>query len=134
MRKYAKISKVRSQVCSHGFIFNDFLCGRITCKSIQSAQKKRQCLPQISADEPQTPKTHKPNQPVFLCEIMQHAAFVCVICAICGRMTRNRTQSISTEETQKSPADYADNRRQPPNNNPQNNKTANLTNLSFSAK
>ena len=86
MRKYAKISKVRSQVCSHGFIFNDFLCGRITCKSIQSAQKKRQCLPQISADKPQTPKTHKPHQPVFLCEIIQLCCIpLQMICILCVR-------------------------------------------------
>ena len=34
------------------------------------------------------------KQPVFLCEIMQLAAFLCVICAICGRITRKRTLSI----------------------------------------
>ena len=30
---------------------------------------------------------------------MQLAAFLCVICVICGRITRKRTQSICTEET-----------------------------------
>ena len=53
----------------------------------------------------QTPKQQNCNncnnlkQPVFLCGIMQPAAFLCVICAICGRITRKRTQSICTEET-----------------------------------
>ena len=118
MRKYAKISKVRSQVCSHWFLFNDFLCGRITCKSLQSAQKKPKSLSLIIAappnNYPQNNKTHKPSQPVFLCEIMQHAAFLCVICAISGRMTCKHTQSISTNETPMSPADHADNRRRNP--------------------
>ena len=41
--------------------------------------------------------TSIPNE--FLCEIMQLAAFLCVICAICGRITRKSTQSISTNET-----------------------------------
>ena len=41
---------------------------------------------------------------------MQLAAFVCVICAICGRII---TQEYSIE-TPKSPADLADNRRQTP--------------------
>ena len=53
----------------------------------------------------QNPKQQNNNnsinlkQPVFLCEIMQPAAFVCVICVICGRITRKRTQSIYPEET-----------------------------------
>ncbi len=34
------------------------------------------------------------KQPVFLCDIMQLAAFLCVICVICGRITRKRTLSI----------------------------------------
>ena len=34
------------------------------------------------------------KQSVFLCVIMQLAAFLCVICAICGRITRKSTQSI----------------------------------------
>ncbi len=115
------------------------ICGRITRKRTQSiSTEETQKSPADYADNRrQTPnnKTSPPSQPVFLCEIMQHAAFVCVICAICGRITCNRTQSISTEETQKSPADYADNRRQTPNNKPQlPAKHINHINLSFSAK
>ena len=34
------------------------------------------------------------TQSVFLCVIMQPAAFLCVICVICGRITRKSTQSI----------------------------------------
>ena len=33
-----------------------------------------------------TALTSPPHQPVFLCEIMQLAAFVCIICVICGRI------------------------------------------------
>src|SRR5574344_2608586 len=54
------------------------------------------------------------KQPVFLCDIMQLAAFVCGICVICGGITRKRTQSNHTEETPVSPADLADLRRQTP--------------------
>ena len=57
------------------------------------AQMKPQCLPQISqiyADKPQNNKNsnncNNLKQPVFLCEIMQLAAFLCVICVICGRI------------------------------------------------
>ena len=53
---------------------------------------------------------------------MQLAAFLCVICAICGRITSKLTQSIYIEETPISPADLADLRRQNPkqqNNNTQ---------------
>ena len=42
----------------------------------------------------QTTTTSPPHQTVFLCVIMQQAAFLCVICVICGRITRKRTQSI----------------------------------------
>ena len=55
-----------------------------------------------------------PSQTVFLCVIMQLAAFLCVICAICGRITRKSTLSIAKEETPMSLADHADNRRQNP--------------------
>ena len=68
--------------------------------------------------QPPKRKISKPHQPVFLCEIMQHAAFLCALCAICVRITRKRTQSISKEETQKSLADYADNRRRLPKQQP----------------
>ena len=49
---------------------------------------------------------------VFLCVIMQLAAFVCVICAICGRI-HIQTYSINIHiKTPISPADLADSRRQ----------------------
>ena len=48
----------------------------------------------------QTAITSSPYQPVFLCDIMQPAAFVCVICAICGRITRKSTQCICTRKPQ----------------------------------
>ena len=66
----------------------------------QYTQKKPQCLPlisQIYADK--TPKQQNSlnlKQIVFLCVIMQLAAFLCVICVICGRITRKRTLSIGT--------------------------------------
>ncbi len=51
---------------------------------------------------------------VFLCVIMQLAAFVCVICAICGRI-HIQTYSINIHiKTPISPADLADLRRQNP--------------------
>ena len=55
------------------------------------------------------------KQTVFLCVIMQPAAFLCVICAICGRINIQLTQSIYTNETPMSPADLADLRRQTTN-------------------
>ena len=72
----------------------------------QSAQMKPQCIPlisQIYADKTQNNKTAittTTSLSVFLCVIMQLAAFLCVICAICGRITRKSTQSICTNETQ----------------------------------
>src|SRR5574344_1346811 len=90
----------------------------------QSAQTKPQSLPQISQitqtnNKQQTTNNKQQNilnlkQPVFLCEIIQLAAFLCVICAICGKITRKSTQTIHTNETPMSPADLADNRRQTP--------------------
>ena len=57
------------------------------------AQRKPQCLPQISQMTQTNHKTQSSNnhnnhnnQPVFICEIMQLAAFLCVISAICGRI------------------------------------------------
>ena len=41
--------------------------------------------------------TSIPNE--FLCEIIQLAVFLCVISAICGRITRKSTQSIYSNET-----------------------------------
>src|SRR5574344_1064760 len=82
---------------------------------------KPQYLPlitQIYADKTQTTKTAitatTSKQPVFLCGIMQLAAFLCVICVISGRITRKSTQSIHINETPVSPADHADNRRRNP--------------------
>ena len=58
-----------------------------TRKSTQSiCTKKPQCLPQISLITQTKPKTTTTSQTVFLCEIMQLAAFLCVICVICGRI------------------------------------------------
>ncbi len=83
--------------------------------------KKRQCLPQISliiADKQQN--RNNLTLSVFLCVIMQLDAFLCVICVICGRITRKHTQSIRTMETHVSPADLADDADEPQNhNNPQ---------------
>ena len=48
-------------------------------------------------DRRQTPKQQNSlnlKLIVFLCVIMQPAAFLCVICVICGRITRKRTLSI----------------------------------------
>ena len=84
------------------------------------AQRKPQCLPQISQMTQTNPKTKTTKlqqsheqQPVFLCEIMQLAAFLCAICVICGRITRKHTQSIRTMETHVSPADLADDADEP---------------------
>ena len=46
---------------------------------------------------------------------MQLAAFLCVISAICGRITRKSTLSIHTNETPISPADLADDADKPQN-------------------
>jgi len=86
----------------------------------QYTRTKPQYLPLISliyADKQQTTKQQNSlylKQTVFLCDIMQPAAFLCVICAICGRITRKSTQSIHINETPVSPADLADLRRQNP--------------------
>ena len=103
------------------------------------AQRKPQCLPQISQMTQTNHKTQSSNnhnnhnnQPVFICEIMQLAAFLCVICVICGRITRKRTQSIRTMETHVSPADLADladDADKPQNNN--NHKTKLATNCLY---
>ena len=82
---------------------------------------KPQCLPQISliyADKQQNSINLKLT--VFLCEIMQPAAFLCVICAICGRI-HIQTYSIYIVhiKTPISPADLADYA-----DKTQNNKTA----------
>ena len=67
----------------------------------QSANKKPQYLPQIPliyADKPQNSLYLK--QTVFLCEIMQLAAFVCVICVICGRIFTQEDSIYQRENKQ----------------------------------
>ena len=86
------------------------------------AQRKPQCLPLISQMTQTNPKTKTTKlqqsheqQTVFICEIMQLTAFLCVICAICGRIFTQEYSSYHRETTM-SPADLADSRRQSPNN------------------
>ena len=57
-------------------------------------QRKRPFLSQISLITQIKPKTTTSTPTVFLCEIMQPAAFICEICVICERITRKRTQAI----------------------------------------
>ena len=86
-------------------------------------QKNPMCLPLISqkiADKTQTtnPKTTltpKPPKPVFLCEIIQPAAFLCALCVICERISRKSTQSVVKEETPISLADLANHADKPQN-------------------
>ena len=76
----------------------------------------------------QTAITSSPYQPVFLCEIMQLAAFLCVICVICGRIHARVLNQYTQKKPQYLPLItliYADKPRNP--------KTTILTNLSFSA-
>ena len=50
-----------------------------------------------------------PSQTVFLCVIMQLAAFLCVICVICGRInTQAYSIYIAQMKPKKSPADHAE--------------------------
>ncbi len=71
--------------------------------SINIPRRNPKCLSLIYADKPQNSNNcNNPKQPVFLCGIMQLAAFLCVICVICGRITRKRTQSIYINETPRS--------------------------------
>ena len=68
--------------------------------SINIPRRSPKCLSLIYADKQQNSNNcNNPKQPVFLCVIMQLAAFLCMICVICGRITRKRTQSIYPEET-----------------------------------
>ena len=98
------------------------ICGRITRKSTLSIHTNETPMSPADladdADEPQNDKTTKttkttPTQTVFLCEIMQLAAFLCAISVICGRITRKSTQAIRTMETHVSPADLADDADEP---------------------
>ena len=67
------------------------ICGKITRKSTQTIHTNETPMsPADPADNRrQTPKRQNSlnlKQFVFLCVIMQLAAFLCVICAICGRI------------------------------------------------
>ena len=77
---------------------------------------KPQYLPQISlihADKPQNNKNSLYLKLiVFLCDIMQPAAFLCVICVICGRINASVLNLLAQMKPPKSPADLADLRRQ----------------------
>ncbi len=60
-----------------------------------------------------TTLTSQPHQTVFLCDIMQLAAFSSASSALSAReYSRKSTQSIGKEETHVSLADHADYRRQ----------------------
>ena len=78
--------------------------------SIYIAQMKPQCLPQISliiADKQQN--RNNLTLSVFLCVIMQLAAFLCVICVICGRIfTQEYSIYVIHINPNISPADLAD--------------------------
>ena len=88
------------------------ICGRIFTQeySIYIAQMKPQCLPQISliiADKQQN--RNNLTLSVFLCVIMQLAAFLCVICVICGRIfTQEYSIYVIHINPNISPADLAD--------------------------
>ena len=85
------------------------ICERITRKSTQViAQLKTQCLSQIYADKTQN---HNNIPTCLSLRNMQPAAFLCVICVICGRITRKSTQSIGTNKNPVSHANLADLRR-----------------------
>jgi hypothetical protein len=72
-------------------------------------------IPQIYADKQQNSLNLKLT--VFLCVIMQLAAFLCVLCVICGRIyIQTYSIYIAQMKPQKSPADLADLRRQTTNN------------------
>ena len=57
-------------------------------------QKSPADLADLRRQNPKQQNSLNLKQTVFLCEIMQLAAFLCVICVICGRITRKRTLSI----------------------------------------
>ena len=76
---------------------------------------KPQCIPlisQIYADKTQNNKTAittTTSLSVFLCVIMQLAAFLCVICVICGRIfTQEYSIYVIHINPNISPADLAD--------------------------
>ena len=65
----------------------------------------------------QTPKRQNSlnlKQSVFLCEIIQLVVFLCVICAICGRIFTQEYSINLHKENNKSPADLADLHRRNP--------------------
>ena len=81
-------------------------------------------LPWFRHTTPKTAKQHQPPLSVFLCEIMQPTAFLCVICVICGRITRKRTQAIYKQGNPNiSPADLTDDADKTQTTKPQNYKT-----------
>ncbi len=107
------------------------ICGRIHIQtySIYIVHIKTPVSPADLADlRRQTTKPQNSfnlKQPVFLCDIMQLAAFLCVICVICGRI-HIQTYSIYIVhiKTPVSPADLADLRRRNPKQ--QNYNTTNI--------
>ena len=87
-------------------------------QSIYTEEETPIYLPQITqiyADKPQNSINRK--QTVFLCDIMQLAAFLSASSALsAGEYTSKLTQSIYTEEPPVSPANFADLRRRNPKN------------------
>ena len=78
--------------------------------TINVAQTKPQCLSQIIADTPQTfNNLTSPSLTVFVCAIMQLAAFLCVISAISGRIN---TQEYSINPHRRNPNVSCRSRRQ----------------------
>ena len=76
------------------------ICGRISTQEYSSNPHKRNPNKSHADNRRQTPKQQNSlnlKQPVFLCEIIQLAVFLCVICAICGRITLKSTQAICTK-------------------------------------
>ena len=94
------------------------ICGRIHARGLkQSAQKKPQCLPQITLIYADKPKTTLTTQN---CLSLRYDAACCIPLRDLRYLrenTRKSTQTIRTEETPMSPADLADLRRQTQNNN-----------------
>ncbi len=104
--------------------------------SIYIAQTKPQNVSRRSRRFTQTKPQNNKNslylkQPVFLCEIMQLAAFVCVICAICGRI---HIQTYSINIHRRNPSVSRWSRRFTQTNNKTTKTAFTSNNLSFSAK
>ena len=95
------------------------ICGRIYIQTYSINIHRRN--PNVSRwsrrftqTKPQNNKTSfTSNETVFLCEIMQPAAFLCVICVICGRIfTQEYSIYLHRRNPNISPADLADLRRE----------------------